>query len=184
MRTILLYLRAQFANSLFHRSFYPHKKYVLHIYLQDVTPYTRMSFFQRIPSVIYANELDTKKWYDVYVSCSLKHWVLSVRERGTSLPFTTFEITKDAGHNLVAIMNNKCASNFIYKGTVLKSMYELCDIADGVRCGMGKYNVFTNNCQDFCNNCLKVLGLPTQMTTFTSTLVAGIGFILIFVFRK
>ena len=149
----------------------------------------KMSFLQLIHNTIYANELGTEKWYEVYVSCSFKHWFLLVKEGGTSSPFITFEITKDAGHNVAAIMrNNICTlppTNFIFKGTVWKSMYELCSIADGVRCEMGKYDLFTNNCQDFCNKYLKVLGLPTQSTSTTLLFVSvAAGIIITFLLPR
>ena len=52
----------------------------------------------------------------------------------------------------------------------------LCRIAERVRLGMGEYNVLTNNCQHFCNNVLKELGLPPHPTTVgpDTTAVKGI----------
>ena len=45
------------------------------------------------------------------------------------------------------------------------TIMKLCETAEAVRVGMGNYNLITNNCQHFCNNVLKKLGLPTTPTT-------------------
>ena len=49
------------------------------------------------------------------------------------------------------------------------TLMELCKTAERVRLGMGDYNLLTNNCQHFCNNVLKELGLPTKQTTVGPT---------------
>ena len=48
------------------------------------------------------------------------------------------------------------------------TLMELCETAETVRLGMVEYNVATNNCQHFCNNVLKELGLPPHPTTLGS----------------
>ena len=50
-------------------------------------------------------------------------------------------------------------------GTMKTTIMELCDTAETIRIGMGKYHLFTNNCQHFCNNVLEKLKLPTTRTT-------------------
>ena len=50
-------------------------------------------------------------------------------------------------------------------GTMKTTIMELCDTAETVRIGMGKYHLLTNNCQHFCNNVLEKLELPTTRTT-------------------
>ena len=50
-------------------------------------------------------------------------------------------------------------------GTVEKTLNELCATAEEIRLE-GKYNIFTNNCQDFCNKVLRKLGLPPEPSTF------------------
>ena len=44
------------------------------------------------------------------------------------------------------------------------TMREICHTAEEVRIKMGKYNVFTSNCQHFCNNLLQKLEFPTTKT--------------------
>ena len=60
-------------------------------------------------------------------------------------------------------------------GTLTTTINKLCAIAEATRVGMGKYNFLANNCQHFCNNVLKKLGLPTKPTTVgpTTTPVEG-----------
>ena len=50
-------------------------------------------------------------------------------------------------------------------GTMKTTIMKLCETAEAVRVGMGKYNLITNNCQHFCNNVLEKLGLPTTPTS-------------------
>ena len=50
-------------------------------------------------------------------------------------------------------------------GTMKTTIMKLCETAEAVRVGMGKYNLITNNCQHFCNNVLEKLELPTTPTT-------------------
>ena len=50
-------------------------------------------------------------------------------------------------------------------GTMKTTIMKLCDTAETVRIGMGKYHLLTNNCQHFCNNVLEKLELPTIRTT-------------------
>ena len=54
-------------------------------------------------------------------------------------------------------------------GTMKTTIMKLCETAEAIRVGMGKFNLFTNNCQHFCNNVLEKLGLPTTPTTVGPT---------------
>ena len=52
------------------------------------------------------------------------------------------------------------------KGTVRTNMRELSEKAERIRQEKAIYNLYTYNCQDFANDLLKELGLPTTPTTF------------------
>ena len=54
-------------------------------------------------------------------------------------------------------------------GTLTTTIKKLCETAEAIQIGMGKYNLLTNNCQHFCNNVLEKLELPTTPTTVGPT---------------
>lgn len=69
-------------------------------------------------------------------------------------------------HILLAFGGYKANKRGIKKETTIK---EICEIADEVRRGMGRFNMLDNNCQHFCNNVLQRLGLQTERTTIGPT---------------
>ena len=58
-------------------------------------------------------------------------------------------------------------------GTYEGALYYLCELADGVVEEMESYNLFSSNCQTFCNKLLKKIGKTEFPTSLESELIDG-----------
>ena len=74
-----------------------------------------------------------------------------------------------AGRMMRGVMLCMSGTKLRKVGTMTTTIMKLSETAEAIRVGMGKYNLLTNNCQHFCNNVLKKLGLPTTPTTVGPT---------------
>ena len=137
-------------------------------------------FVEMIQSMdVYGAIASVKGNLEIYILNGDVHWLLLVRlEGGTKLPFLSFEVTTSNMTNIIPTMrlisekpNNiwrDLVSESVTKllvGTRTTTLFDLCSIADEVVVSMKTYNVFISNCQHFCNNLLKKLGLRTFLTT-------------------
>ena len=146
------------------------------------------------PILQYNTVLNVTMDYDIYLDSSDLHWYLVVHGNmpGADFPYVTIEITTDQisssmipemrlihpekeQENLYHSSGIVCPiTDYVYrfsgcymtrKGTVHTTMRNLSEIAERVRQNKGDYNLFFNNCQDFCNGFLMENGLPTTTTT-------------------
>lgn len=124
---------------------------------------------------LYASLLGVETDFDVIVvhgQCSQLHWLLLINMKGATMPYLSIEITTSNLKDLIPTM--RTFSNEDIKTRFSKHMDEkswkgklgtLCNKADSVIKEMEEYNLLTSNCQHFCNNLLKKLGLDVFPTT-------------------
>ena len=125
--------------------------------------------------------MDTKAKYEVWIYQSElpTHWFLMIKREGRNQPFVTFEVKSETGADLLPKTRRvKVVSSILDKldvrlptpktvGKIDKevSLREICSLADAVVREMGEYDMANKNCQDFCNQLLSKLDLPTFQTT-------------------
>ena len=126
-------------------------------------------------NVIYKNVFQVTSAYEVIIVYGKGfdlHWFLLVKLQGSKFSYITLEITTTDMTDLVKTtrsVDEECSDIWsrqhekvgIYKG----SLKSLCEQADQVVSEMQVYNLFTSNCQHFCNNLLKKIGLKTYPPT-------------------
>lgn len=109
------------------------------------------------------------------------HWFLLVKMFRSKLPYLTLEISTTDLCDLIPILRSvACENNENSKpqvedplsatcitdaGTYKGTLYDLCRLADKVVQEMKKYNLVTSNCQHFCNNLLRKIGMKMYPTT-------------------
>ena len=106
---------------------------------------------------------------------SILHWYLLLRPKGTStLPYISMEVTTSNMSNLIPVTRNfesydvnQVSDLGTYEGT----LYYLCELADKVVEEMESYDLFSSNCQTFCNNLLKRMGKREFPTSLESELI-------------
>lgn len=104
--------------------------------------------------------------FEIYINRRGYHWRLLARLRGSELPYITLEITTEDMTDLIPITDTvEEDDSKEMVGEFQGTLQELSRLADQVRQEMKAYNVVTSNCQHFCNNVLKTLGLTTYPTT-------------------
>ena len=107
----------------------------------------------------------SKKMYRVYLNKDIFHWniILHHEEEGSTYPFLTIEIytTKEYG-KIIPVMKELQQNEINTEWEIFDieiKLDTLCEIADKVVAKMGEYNLFTNDCQIFCNDLLLDLHL-------------------------
>lgn len=123
-------------------------------------------FLDKVKRSKYECISGSKKKYRVYLNKDkYHHWfiILHLEEEGTTYPFLTIEINtvKDCV-KLIPVMKELPQEAINTKWEVFKieiKLDTLCKIADDIVAEMGKYNLFTNDCQTFCNDLLLDLKL-------------------------
>ena len=124
------------------------------------------SFAKMIQSTEYRVLLDAVVTIEVYLNREGWHWFLLVKMKDTEYKFVTVEITTSDMQNLVRTMRiRESAKGSDFVGDYTGSFKNLCQIADCVVDDMGSYNLFTSNCQHFCNNLLLRIGLKHDFST-------------------
>ena len=102
------------------------------------------------------------------------HWFLMVKVKESDLPYLTIEITTTNLTDLIPTTriiepSSGCWEAFSQRpekvGVYNGSLQSLCQEADRVVGEMECYNLLTSNCQHFCNNLLRKIGLRTFPTT-------------------
>ncbi len=114
----------------------------------------------------YGRLLRVRTTYEIYIHNARYHWLLLVRMKDSELPFITLEVTSPNMKDLTTVMgvtqsDKKEEKVGEYEGTIV----DLCKAADEIVKKMGGYGLFSSNCQHFCNNVLKWIGLKTFPTT-------------------
>ena len=127
-------------------------------------------------NVIYKNVFQVVSAYEVIIVYGKGfpdlHWFLLFKLKDSNCSYITLEITTNDMTDLVKTtrsVDDECSDIWskrhekvgIYKG----SLKSLCEKADQVVIEMKVYNLLTSNCQHFCNNLLKKIGLNTCTTT-------------------
>lgn len=111
----------------------------------------------------------SKKRYHVYLNKDNFHWyiILHHEDEGTTYPFLTIEITTTKYCvKLIPVMRELPQEDINTKWEVFDieiKLDTLCEIADKIVVEMGEYNLFTNDCQTFCNDLLldlKLIDVP------------------------
>lgn len=124
--------------------------------------------------------------YDVFLFNDDYHWYLLVHASDTDDAYVSLEVTTDKkGKTLIAEMKvlygegDKLTtipessddgeifthiSNLEKRGSVRRSIEDICKLADSVKDEMKGYRLATSNCQQFCNNVLQRLELPITPT--------------------
>ena len=107
----------------------------------------------------------SKKMYRVYLNKDERHWyiILHHEEEGSTYPFLTIEIvTTKKCVKIIPVMKELQLTEINTEWKIFDieiKLDTLCEIADKVVAEMGKYNLFTNDCQIFCNDLLLDLHL-------------------------
>ena len=124
-----------------------------------------LPFRDKVKGTKYQCILGAKKKYHVYLNEEKFHRyiVLHHEEEGTTYPFLTIEIntTKDCV-KIIPVMRELQLEEIKIKWEISDIEIKLdilCETADKIVSDMGKYNVFTSDCQTFCNDLLIKLGL-------------------------
>lgn len=137
------------------------------VYLLQGSPFEEMARDQQCP---YNQILEMPVEYAIYIERKSYHWFLLVRctkfRHTETEQFVTLEITTPDLRSFCPVMDvlqddKGKESVGDYEGTFL----DLCIMADRMVDGMGKYSLFNNNCQHFCNNILNQLKMRTFPTT-------------------
>lgn len=106
---------------------------------------------------------------------SIHHWYILLRPKGTStLPYISMEVTTSDMSDLVPVTRNfesYDASQVSDLGTYEGTLFNLCELADRVVEEMENYNLFSSNCQTFCNKLLKKIGKNEFPTSLESELI-------------
>ena len=119
----------------------------------------------------YGEWLDVEAEYEVKLDKSTLHWKLLVKKKGSqTLPYISLEITTSNMTNILRTTRTYevCKDNAIDKGVFQGRLSKLCNLADKIASKMDTYDVFFRNCQHFCNELLKELGMDSSPTTFSS----------------
>lgn len=74
---------------------------------------------------------------------------------------TIASLDKGCGESMIKQFMMVGGMELKHVGTYQGTLNELCQKADSVIVRMGKYNLFCNNCQHFCNNFLCEIGLES-----------------------
>ena len=106
---------------------------------------------------------------------SILHWYILLRPKGTStLPYISMEVTTSDMSDLIPVTRNfesYEANQVSDLGTYEGTLYYLCQLADRVMEEMESYDIFSSNCQTFCNKLLKKMGKNEFPTSLKSELI-------------
>ena len=121
---------------------------------------------------LYGDWLDVETEYEIKLDNSTFHWRLLVKKwESRALPYASLEITTRTSNstNLIPVIREyeDYTDSAIDKGILKGSLSKLCGLADQVVSKMETYNLFTRNCQHFCNELLKTLGKDESPLTFS-----------------
>ena len=123
------------------------------------------SFSVKVKETKYQCISGAKMKYHVYLSEEKFHRyiVLHHVDEGTTYPFLTIEITttKDCV-KIIRVMRELQLEEIKIKWEIPDNDIKLdilCETADKIVSDMGKYNLFTSDCQTFCNDLLIKLDL-------------------------
>ena len=122
---------------------------------------------------LYGPWIDAKTVYELNLVHRLPnlHWYLLVKKEGASdWPYISLEITTSGKKDLIPLTRDFefCDDKASGVGTFRGSLFDLCELADGVVKEMGTYDLVESNCQHFCNILLKKLYKKEFPTTFES----------------
>jgi hypothetical protein len=124
------------------------------------------SFVEMVNGSDYKPVIHTSSSYEVrIINPESAHWLILVKMKGSGFPYLTFEITTSNGSDLLETTRAVSDESSEEVGDYDGDLYGLCQIADEVVKEMAEYNFFTSNCQQFCNNLLQKMGLPTYPPT-------------------
>lgn len=115
----------------------------------------------------YKDIIDTSMPFDIYIFHKELHWFLFLKPSKSSCPFLTIEITTDKHRNdlfaRMDLLDDVLEKEFLK--TEFTNLVEICNVADGVKEKMNGYHLLNSNCQHFCNNIVRWLGLNEFPTT-------------------
>ena len=152
-------------------------------------------FPKAIVKTLYRHVLGVEFEYEIFLYHKKSHWYMLVHcvQEGSDFPYLRLEIVTDGKGKIIPLtrelkndgykltgcstltsdgdVSRMCEmsldlSQLEKVGTVRISIEHLCKKAEDVRLEMGEYRMFTSNCQQFCNNVIKALGLDIKRTAF------------------
>lgn len=120
--------------------------------------------------------------YDVYIDRSSWHWMILVKAHDTdsevgyfSLEVSTPNLIDLSREMFDYLGNPRDKPNLIICGTITgHKLIDIIGVADDVAARMGRYSLFSSNCQHFCNNFLNFYKFKTYRTTLGKEVTAVI----------
>lgn len=125
----------------------------------------------------YKDYAEVKSTYQVYVNRTRLHWFLLLKLKDSKLHFITLEAsTPDMfvlSHEMRAVSDSDPDANkIVWCGEINARMTEIVNVADKLIIKMKSYNLFTSNCQHFCNNFLQYYSFEVYATTLGKRVTA------------
>lgn len=146
------------------------------------------SFCDLVKNTPYGGTVNINLDYEVRLVHKQLHWLLLLKAKESDISIS-MEITTSTMTDLVemvSIFEGDSIPNSTSIATLKMKLSDIAEHADNVVKTMGTYNLFSRNCQHFCNTLLKRLGLRTFPTTvgpdtadgfdsFTARILIGIA---------
>ena len=117
----------------------------------------------------YGRMFRSPTYYDiklVHGITSHVHWYLLIKMKDSDLPYISLEITTrdlkkvtQTIRSVEGLWSHLLTNDPTNVGTYKGSFHDICSFADTVVSEMGDYNLLTNNCQNFCNKLLLMMGV-------------------------
>ena len=126
------------------------------------------AFSDLVKNTPYGSMLRVELDYEIRLVHNQLHWLLLFKVKDSdaciSMEVTTSTMT-DIVHTVCIFMDEESIPESTLVATRKLKLADVASKADHIVQTMGRYNLFTSNCQHFCNTLLQELGLPTFTTT-------------------
>lgn len=134
------------------------------------------TFSELINNSQYKPLKDVEVTYEVYIDDTQLHWCLLIKMKGSDLPFLSLEASTPDFSSLrhEMFLHDKYEEKIKSCGKIDGKLSDILNVADDVIIKMGKYSVFSSNCQHFCNNVLHYYNFEVYSTTFGEKVTAEI----------
>ena len=135
-----------------------------------------MKFSEMIAFSPYERTKNIDTTYKVYIDKKNNHWILLLRIKDSTLPYFSLEASSP---NLSSLWHemflfDPYTGEATLCGEITLKLVDILLVADLIVTEMKMYNLFTSNCQHFCNNFLHHYGFETFPPTFGKEVTAKI----------
>lgn len=136
--------------------------------------FTDMEFSEMVKNSSYALITRVEMAYEVYIDKSTWHWFLLLKAKDTDLFFSIEIFTSDFSDIVCGMcLYTDYKGKLTYCGKIADTrLDDILKTADRITEQMGRYRLFSNNCQHFCNNILHHYGFEVYRTTIGKEVTA------------